>query len=244
MLWYKPILVTLFFTLFPLVAGANHPRPDQMERVKSIAHELQEATGAAYQTALQYSSRGGWREQYALEHLGHLELAARHFHQQVESFFQDPEHTEHDYLNLEIAYHDAESTLFDLRANHIWVFNNQWQRVRGLMQELSFFYSGGGIIPDPHLPAPVQVVITQIDQGGSLTEATVRLSGYLQGAGITNAGIYVDGGVKRMIQVIPHATRHDFHARLKWSRFSTQHRVEIRVRLYNGLEQTVWAQVF
>jgi len=240
MLWHRYTLFSILF-LFPLIAGADHPGPDQMERVKLIAHELQEATEEAHSIAFQYSGVG-WREQYALEHLGHLEIAARHFHQQVESFFNDPEHTEHDYLNLERAYSAAESTLFDLRANHSWKFQNRWQAVRQLTRELRFFYQG--VDHNPY-PTPVQVVITQVDHGGSFTETTVRLYGYLQGSGITHAGIYVDGVLKQALAVSSLTTRHDFYARLKWSRFlTTQHRVEIRVRLYNGPEQTVWARVF
>lgn len=239
MLWHRNILFFILI-LFPLAAGASHPSPDQMEKVKSIAHELEGETAEAYQTAFQYSGPG-WREHYALEHLKDLELAAEHFHHQVETYFQDPEHTEHDYIDLLRAHHDAESTIWDLSAIRFRHFSDQWQNVGRLMSELAFYY--GGSDPFPH-PTPVRAVITRIEQGGNFSETTVRIQGYLEGAGMTQAGVYVDGRLKEMLHVTPSSERHQLYARLKWSRFSGQHVVEIRVQQHGYPEQTVWSRVF
>ncbi len=239
MLWQKYILFFIL-VLFPLIAGANHPRPDQMEKVKSIAHELEGETAEAYQTAFQYSGPG-WREHYALEHLKNLELAAFHFHRQVEAYFQDPEHTEHDYINLIMAHHDADSTVWDLSAIRFRQFTIQWRNIGRLMSELGFYY-GGGSPPNP-TPA-VRVVITQIDQGGNFSDTTLKIHGYLEGTGITNAGVYVDGRLKEMLHVSPLTARHPLYTRLKWPRFSGQHVVEIRVQQHGYPEQTVWSRVF
>jgi hypothetical protein len=238
MLWSRNILFFIF-ALFPLAAGANHPSPDQMEKVKSIAHELEGETAEAYQTAFQYSGPG-WRERYALERLKNLEAAAHHFHQQVEVYFQAPEHTEHDYINLIMAHHDADSTVWDLSAIRFQQFNIQWRNIGRLMSELGFYYGGSTPTPTP----AVRVVITQIEQGGNLSDTTVRIRGYLEGTGITDAGVYVDGRLKEMLHLSPLAERHTLYARLKWPRFSGQHVVEIRVRQQGYPEQTVWSRVF
>ncbi len=239
MLWSRNILFFIF-VLFPLIAGANHPRPDQMEKVKLIAHELEGETAEAYDTAFRYSGPG-WRERYALEHLKNLELAAHHFHQQVENFFQDPEHTEHDYINLLTAHHDADSTVWDLSAIRFQHFSIQWQNIGRLMSELAFYYAGSDPFPNP---TPVRVVITQIDQGGNVFDTTLRIHGYLEGTGITHAGVYIDGRLNGTLHVTPSTERHQFYARLKWPRFSGQHLVEIRVRQQGYPEQTVWSRVF
>ena len=139
----RKLFLSFVVLLFPWIAVASHPQPGEMTMVRLKAHELETATFDAYQTARRFSSVG-WREQYALEYMWFLVQAARHFHQQVGSYFNDPEHTEDDYQRLVAAYHDAESTLYDLRAYYYWNFRGQWDAVRNLMADLAFYYGGNG----------------------------------------------------------------------------------------------------
>lgn len=231
--------------VFPLSVFASHPQPGDMPQVKIKAHQLENATYLVASTARSYSWNSHY-EQYALEHLDELTQAARHFHQQVEQYLGNPEHTEHDFERLLAAYHDAESTNHYLRAYNYSNFRYQWANVTNLLHELEYYYEGDGHNPDPHpgpYPLPINVNVN-VRMGGNFSETTLRLDATLQGNQLTFAGVYVDGSLRGSFNLNPWANQQTIYARVKWSRFSGSHRVEIRVRQNHGPETSVWSQTY
>lgn len=253
----KSFFVLFFLAVFPFLSWASHPVPGQMEEVKLKTHQLEDYSREAYDMASSYRyydrwnrrGHGGWGNQYALDHLGVFKEAARHFHHQVETYFQDPQHTEHDYIRLVEIYRDASSTLYDLDAYFYGPFRQKWSVIVEVMRNLAFYYEMGNgedpnhPLPPPHPIAPVSVELTKVEIGGSFHETVVRISGSLVGPGIKTivfAGVYVNGVLDQTID--PY---NPFYARLKWARFfDRSHRVEIRVRNHYGNEYTVWSREF
>lgn len=111
------------------------------ERVKQIAHEVEEATRHVHREAERQAHHGDYDERRALADLHRLEEAAAHFHRQVESYRQDPSHTEQDYYKLNNAYEQARATI---RYAHAYEHVLQdFRRVGNLIQELRRYYRGG-----------------------------------------------------------------------------------------------------
>src|SRR3989338_9358091 len=68
--------------------------------VRGLAHQIDELASHVHEQAEDAAHHGTWEEQTALRDLHALAEEARHFHEQVESWYQDPPHTYQDYLNL------------------------------------------------------------------------------------------------------------------------------------------------
>lgn len=230
--------------VFPLSVFASHPQLGDMPQVQIKAHQLENATSLLNRTARAYSWNNHY-EQYALEHLNYLEEAAEHFHQQVESYFHDPEHTERDFEHLLAAYHDANSTNRYLRAYNYSDFRYQWDNVTNLLHELEYYYEGHDPVPPNPGPYPLPInVNVNVRMGGNFSETTLRVDATLQGQQLTFAGVYVDGSLRASYNLNPWANQQTIYARVKWSRFSGSHRVEIRVRQNHGPETSVWSQTY
>lgn len=110
------------------------------ERVKQIAHEVEEAARHVHREAERQAHHGDSNERRALADLHGLEQAADHFHSQVERYRQDPYHTEQDYYRLNSAYDQARATIHYAHAyEHVL---QDFRRVGNLIQELRRYYRG------------------------------------------------------------------------------------------------------
>jgi len=132
-----------FAALLMLTAGsawASHPEVRQMDAVQSLAHQVEEVARHAHLTAEQLAHHGTPREQRALAALHRLGEQAAHFHQQVETYYQEPFHTEDDFAGLVAAYDEARRTFRYLHADrHV---RRDFDRLAGLMDELIGYYGG------------------------------------------------------------------------------------------------------
>lgn len=91
-----------------------------------------------HKSAEAYAHHGGKRERRALKALHRLDRQARHFHEQVERYYQDPYHTEEDYRRLMRAYHEARRAMRGLHAfEHIY---DDFYHVEELIHELAYYY--------------------------------------------------------------------------------------------------------
>jgi hypothetical protein len=119
-------------------AVASHPDPRDMERVRALAHRLDDAAEHLHRSAEARAHHGDRYEARALRALHRLAREAEHFHQQVESHLQDPWHTEEDFDRLYDAFLHARAHLGDLHATeHVW---DDWERVDDRFHDLSRYY--------------------------------------------------------------------------------------------------------
>ncbi|MDX1645416.1 MAG: hypothetical protein R3244_13765, partial [Thermoanaerobaculia bacterium] len=139
----RTLLVTS--VLFLSSAGglfASHPRPYEMERIRAVAHELEEAARHVHREAERRRHHYDRAEAHAFARLHELERRARHFHRQVERYRQNPYHTERDFLQLRGAYFRAAEVLPALHGDrHV---RRDFERVRYLMHLLDEYYVDRG----------------------------------------------------------------------------------------------------
>lgn len=122
----------------------------QWERVKRLAHEVEEKAEHVHREAESRSHHGDYWERRALADLHALEEKAGHFHRQVESYRQDPRHTRGDFSALMRAYDEAERSFRNAHAyQHV---REDFYRMRDALRELESQYedSGGGGGHDDH----------------------------------------------------------------------------------------------
>lgn len=121
---------------------AGHPDPVQMAQVKQMAHQLETDAALAHQEAERYAHHGDYAEQWALTDLHRLAESARHFHQQVESYFQNPQHTESDFIQLNRDFENAQRSFRYLHAYSYvqYLFDRMVQTV----YQLRWFYEQSG----------------------------------------------------------------------------------------------------
>ncbi len=139
----KICLITLIGLMTPAMAAwAEHPRYDQMARVKSLAHQLEEAAHHVHKSAERSAHHGTRSERAALRSLHRLAERTRHFHRQVERYYQKPYHTEADFRRLVGTFNPARSEIRYLHAfDHV---RKDFHRVEDSMDWLVDYYGGYG----------------------------------------------------------------------------------------------------
>ncbi len=138
---YRTVLTILFLS-FTSLALANHPQSNRFERVRLLAHELEEAAKHVHHQAEESAHHLSDPEEHALQRLHDLEKKAAHFHNEVEEDYQNPRHTEKDFRKLVETYYRALGAMNYLHSyNHIY---RDFERVSDLMQQLMRLYGGYG----------------------------------------------------------------------------------------------------
>lgn len=117
-------------TIFP---DAGH-----LDRVSAIAHQIDETALYVSRQYARNNRRPDRDEARALDRLRDLSYAASHFHDQVESYRRDPQHTADDFGRLEHAFYAADRSLSRI-APRPYV-DNGMNRIYGLMNELGGYY--------------------------------------------------------------------------------------------------------
>lgn len=121
---------------------ANHPTTREMERVKVLAHELEDAAHHVHVAAERSAHHSSRAESYALGRLHTLDLRARQFHREVERRYRAPYHTEAEFVRLFQAFNDARYALRYLHAVHH--VRGDFERVERLVYGLTDYYDGDG----------------------------------------------------------------------------------------------------
>jgi len=119
----------------------RYPTVSQVAEVQGLAHELDDAARHTYRAAYETRQHFTWREDRALRKLDRLADWARHFHAQVETYRQDPTHTDADFQNLVRAYvraRDGVRTQLHATA-HV---RDDFKRVEAIMDRLIDYYGG------------------------------------------------------------------------------------------------------
>ena len=130
------ILIAAAFLGLAATAQARHPDLGQSDRMKELAHELEEAAHHVHETAEEYAHHYG--ESRALKALHRLDRQARHFHREVERYYQNPHHTEKDYRKLVRAFHKARRAMRHLHTyEHVY---DDFYRVEVLLGDLAYYY--------------------------------------------------------------------------------------------------------
>src|SRR3989338_7477483 len=125
----------LVFALSPLWA---------FDDVRGLAHQIDLLASHVHEQAEDAAHHGGWEEKTELRDLHALAEEARHFHEQIETWYQDPRHTYQDYLDLVQAQDQARRSFYWLRTfAHI---RYDFDRLGSLIQQLRAYYddNGGG----------------------------------------------------------------------------------------------------
>lgn len=136
--WRLPVL-SIAVLLISGSVSAGHPQPGQMNQVKQLAHQLEIDATQAHREAERYAHHGDYREQQALANLHRLEESAEHFHNEIESNWQNPSHTEDDFIRLNQAYAIAQRTFRDLHAYSN--VQSLFERMTQTLGSLNWFYS-------------------------------------------------------------------------------------------------------
>ncbi len=132
------ILIVAAFLGLAATAQARHTDLGQPDRMKDLAHQLQEAVHHAHETAEEYAHHYG--ESRALKALHRLDRRARHFHRQVERYYQNPHHTEKDYRKLVRDFRKARRAMQRLHTyEHVY---DDFHRVEVLIGDLAYYYRG------------------------------------------------------------------------------------------------------
>ncbi len=125
----------------PLTAAARHPERAELERVRILAHQLEDAARHVHRAAEDRRHHLTYREEAGLRRLHDLEDQSRHFHRQIERYRRDPWHTEDDFEALWVAFLRAQEAMHSIHPDrHI---DRDFRRVEVLMDELLFFYDDG-----------------------------------------------------------------------------------------------------
>lgn len=112
------------------------------ERVKRLAHEVEEKAAHVHREVEQRAHHGDWREQQALRDLHQLETRAAHFHTQVERWSQNASHTRSDYSALLDAYNRSARSIHGSHAEpHV---RADFSALRRSLGELDYYYRDGG----------------------------------------------------------------------------------------------------
>ncbi len=132
------ILIIAAFLGLAATAQARNPNLGQSDRMKKLAHELAEAMHHMHETAEEYAHHYG--ESRVLKTLHRLDRRARHFHRQVERYYQNPHHTQKDYWKLVRDIRKARRAMRRLHTyEHVY---DDFNRVEVLMDDLAYYYRG------------------------------------------------------------------------------------------------------
>lgn len=111
------------------------------ERVKQLAHEVEEAARHLRRAADGRGHHGDWSEDRFRRAAYEFERSAEHFHRQVESWRQDPSHSRSDFYRLSSAFRELDWAIRQAHADgHVW---SDFQRARVAIEELDLAYRGG-----------------------------------------------------------------------------------------------------
>lgn len=125
------------------------PMPWDGAAIRRLAHELETAADQLYHNYRDRSDTGNvlkkWSRQAAINVLRPFWQEARHFHQQVESRFQDPAHTREDFRRLMRALDEVDRVLPS--AYHADRVREEYHRATQLADSMLRYYRsnrGGG----------------------------------------------------------------------------------------------------
>lgn len=134
------ILIIAAFVVLAATAQARPPDFNSPNRIKYLAHDLEEAVHHIHRAAEANAHHYGRREDRALKALHDLDREARHFHQRVERYYRNPHHTDQDYRKLLRTYHNARRAMRGLHAfDHVY---DDFRHVEVLMGDLAYYYGG------------------------------------------------------------------------------------------------------
>lgn len=127
----------------------DDPIPWDGSGVKRLAHELEDASRQLYSNYRQRSDTGNWihkqSRRAAIEALKDLVAAAEHFHQQVESRAQDPQHTREDFRRVLMSLDRVDRVLPGAyRSDRV---RSEYHRMTQLAESMLRYYRsrrGGG----------------------------------------------------------------------------------------------------
>jgi hypothetical protein len=117
------------------------PRPDQMERIAVLAHEIDEIAGEMRQRTERSNRRPDRYVAHVLGDLHDLAAAAGHFRREVESYRQDPRHTRDDYRELTTAYDAVRASLSSIDPRSY--IDRGMQRIAVNLAQLDDYYGYG-----------------------------------------------------------------------------------------------------
>jgi hypothetical protein len=120
----------------------RYPNTGQMGRIASLAHEIDDTATYIRRQAERNNRRPNREEARMLAGLRELNGRASHFHDQVESYRQDPRHTADDFAALEDAFYQLGDTL--RYVNRRPYIDQGMDRIYDLMTELSRYYGRSG----------------------------------------------------------------------------------------------------
>ena len=111
--------------------------------MRGLSHQIDVLASDVHRQAQEAIHRySGWQEQAALRDLYALARQAHHFHEQVESWYQDSRHTYQDYANLVRSYDQARRSFYELPLFvHI---RYDFDQLGLLIQSLWTYYNEGG----------------------------------------------------------------------------------------------------
>jgi hypothetical protein len=119
-------------------SGNFYPDVVHIDRVSELAHQLDETATYIHRQFERNNRRPDWAESRAMLQLHALNEQAAHFHDEVESYRQDPRHTAGDFARLEQAFRAADRSLQRI-APRPYV-DHGMERIYVLMNELSRYY--------------------------------------------------------------------------------------------------------
>ncbi len=136
------IWATTVLVLAAPAAWAAHADYVQPERVRVLAHELEDAARHLHRSAEQARHHFDHAEERALRDLHELEDRARHFHRQTEKRYTSARHVERDFARLQRAFYRAAESMHGLHAyRHI---RADFYRAERAMRELEYVFGGHG----------------------------------------------------------------------------------------------------
>lgn len=142
-----------------LPAAANHPRLDQMRVVRGIADELEENARALASAARNEQYATGRVNNYALRGFETFLDRATHFHEQIEEYSDDPEHSADDYVALRQSFEVA-SRYFPTLSNTKWTAENKRCATEKMNALIAIYEAPVYVTP---IPVPIHVDWFQID---------------------------------------------------------------------------------
>jgi hypothetical protein len=115
-----------------------YPDAGHLDRVSALAHEIDQTASWTYREFARNNRRPNRDEYRALSSLRDLNRQAAHFHDEVESYRQNPRHTAEDFARLERAFYSTGDALHRIQPRPY--VERGMQRIYDQMNELSGYY--------------------------------------------------------------------------------------------------------
>lgn len=122
-------------------SGDRCPRPDQMDNVAGLAHDIDEIADEMHERAESNNRRPDRYVAQVLGDLHDLSNAASHFHDEVESYRSDPRHTRDDFQELVNAYASVSESLQDIESRSY--IDRGMERIGEILSQLDDYYGAG-----------------------------------------------------------------------------------------------------